>query len=202
MSTIAIDIDDTLYSFQQAAREAFLEVAEDWGEPAVRNGAYHPWTEWRSMMDSAGPGAGEEVIRRVHHPKAIKTQRPFKNANTVVYALARAGHELLYISNRDADTHDATQEWLDFWGFPPGELVCTREDKIPLLRGCQYIIDDRPKTLVQFVYDRNWPYPTGKRRLGFALASPVNQNLTDIPGVYLSPTWSGIAHYLRKKEVL
>jgi hypothetical protein len=73
-------------------------------------------------------------------------------------------------------------------------------NKIPLVSDCQYIIDDRPKTLVQFIYDAQWLHGRLRQpRLGFGLAFPFNQNLTDVPGVYLAPTWGGIRYYLKQE---
>ena len=52
------------------------------------------------------------------------------------------------ISDTLRSTHpeafDPTWNWLDHNEFPPGELKCQWEDKIPLIADCQYIIDDRP----------------------------------------------------------
>jgi FMN phosphatase YigB (HAD superfamily) len=211
VTTIAVDVDNTLYSFEDAARQAYLDLAEEQGDESLFRGAYNPWGEWRSMMDTCGHIAGGDVIARVHSPDVISVQRPYDPAAEVLWDLVEEGYALRYISNRAPESHEATLRWLMSNHFPVGsalepevtsELICTFDDKIPLVRDCQYIIDDRPKTLVQFVYDRCWPYPNGRTRLGFGLAFPFNQNLTDIPGVFLAPTWSGIRYYLKKKGVL
>lgn len=198
MSKIAVDIDNTLYSFEYAAREVYIELAHERGDKSLFKGAYNPWQEWRSMTDTCGDDICGEVITRVHSPEVISRQRPYPQCRVVLQELADDGHELLYISNRDPDTHDATAEWLEDYGFPTGKLACTFEDKIPLTRDCEYIIDDRPKTLVQFAYDDGWE----GGRLGFGMAFPFNQALTDVPRIYLAPTWTGIRYYLIDKGVL
>lgn len=136
------------------------------------------------------------------------------------------------------------------------------EDKRPHVADCQYLIDDRPKTVVDFVYDFDWEkrvrdhadhiyrlgpsegephseeamqaiddvldkyyeegplaksdfdelyrvqeeaakqYTGATRRRAFVKAYSYNQNLTDIPYVYLAPTWSGLAWYMHQKGVL
>jgi hypothetical protein len=209
MTTIAVDVDNTLYDFESAARQAFLDLAAERSDEGLFQGAYNPWTEWRSMGDVCGPEVQSAVICRVHEPEVILDQTPYIGAADVLWELVNAGYKLKYISNRSPDAFGATYRWLEGCGFPIGvsapdaNLVCTMGNKIPLVSDCQYIIDDRPKTLVQFIYDAQWLHGRLRQpRLGFGLAFPFNQNLTDVPGVYLAPTWGGIRYYLIKKGVL
>lgn len=206
MTTIAVDIDNTLYSFEDAARQAFLDLAEEREDQSLFQGAYNPWGEWRSMGDVCGPEVQTAVITRVHEQNVILAQTPYSGAADVLWDLVNQGYDIKYISNRRPESWSATKTWLTLNGFPaPNQdgLICTMDSKIPLVSNCRYIIDDRPKTLVQFVYDAQWLHgrPT-QQRLGFGLAFLFNQNLTDIPGVYLAPTWGGIRYYLIKKGVL
>lgn len=202
MTVIAVDIDNTLYSFEYAARKAYLDLAHKRGDKTLFKGAYNPWQEWRSMSDVCGDEICGQVISLVHSPEVINQQRPYPECRDVLHELADAGYELRYISNRHPDSREVTAEWLEDFRFPSGELFCTFEDKIPLVKDCLYIIDDRPKTLVQFVYDRDWPASLFRPRIGFGMAFPFNQALTDIPGIYLAPTWGGIRYYLQDKEIL
>jgi hypothetical protein len=92
---------------------------------------------------------------------------------------------------------------LGFNGFPLGELICTLDDKMPHVDDCQYIIDDRPKTLCDFVYDFNWksmnrPWP----RKGFGIFGDHNRSLTDVPNIYLAPNWTLLRQYMIDKGVL
>jgi hypothetical protein len=202
---VAIDIDDTLYSFCQAARQELI----DWpGEDAQRakQAAYSIWSDWRSAGELCN-GFFDDVIAKVHEDDCILSQEPFKDAVDVLNEICEAGNEITYISTRAPKTYDATAQWLDNCGFPAGNLICTFESKIPRVRHCQYIIDDRAKTLVEFVYDFDWKYKHGSqnddmRRLGFGLHVTQNLSLTDVPGVYLAPSWALLRTYLVEKGQL
>jgi hypothetical protein len=88
----------------------------------------------------------------------------------------------------------------------------TEGDKTPFMKDCRYLIDDRLKTCVQFVYDFDWQFNFGVRgavkgsanrdRVAFVKAYPYNQNATDVPGLILAPTWAAINVYLVKKGLL
>lgn len=209
---IAIDIDSTLYDFATPARQAFLDLALKHGEKEEYfRGGYQSWVEWRSPADACGLDAFQEVLDIVHSPDVIREQTPYPNAKEVIDELAEE-HEIFYISNRDSSATEATAEWLGYHAFPEAELIATMEDKQPYLSECQYLIDDRAKTLVQFVHDYTWKYTFGAlstpdsdhshERKAFGLLFEYNRNLTDIPGIYLAPTWSGIAYYLKRTGVI
>lgn len=223
MAKIAVDIDSTLYDFEQPAREAFLKLADKYNDETIRQGAYHPWTEWRSPTDVCGLDIWLEAIALCHDADAITQQVPFVGAVETCQALADEGHSLLYISNRATESEDATYEWLKYHNFIApdyGDLVVTTGDKKPFMKDCQYLIDDRLKTCVEFVYDFEWQvglanswdgpdldgdyeeYKDGLRRRAFVKAYQYNQAGTDIPGLYLAPSWSGLNIYLTKKGVL
>jgi hypothetical protein len=223
MSKIAVDVDSTLYDFETPAREAFAKLAERTGNKDYLRGAYHAWTEWRSPADICGTEAWLEAIALCHSEDVILAQTPFNGAVETCQALVDEGHELIYISNRAVESGEATHQWLQEWGFPLDKsivevdewqeghvLKVLTEDKAPFLRNCQYLIDDRPKTAIDFVYDYEWQYRFGLmhdpytriKRKAFLIAYPYNQALTDIPNLYLAPTWSGINQYLVSKGVL
>lgn len=210
---IAVDIDSTLYDFATPARQAFLDLALRHGEKEEYfRGGYQSWVEWRSPADVCGPEAFNEVLDIVHSPEIIRAQTPYPNSIEVLREVA-CEHELFFISNRSSKSVAPTEEWLwDIYDYPEGELICTMEDKQPYLSECQYLIDDRAKTLVQFVEDFHWKYTYGSistpdsdtsdERKAFGLLFEYNRNLTDIPNIYLAPTWSGIAYYLRRAGVI
>jgi hypothetical protein len=225
MATIAVDVDSTLYDFETPSRDAALKMWQETGDDAFKEAAYHPWTEWRSpadvlMGDDGVPHRWLEVIARVHEDDSILSQRPFTGAVETCQALVAAGHKLIYITNRAASTEQATYQWLRENGFlagrtglaPATSLVVTEGDKRPFMRDAQYLIDDRLKTCVQFVYDYDWQFyngvrkdaggPGGKDRIAFVKAYPYNQNATDVPGLILAPTWAAINVYLVKKGLL
>jgi hypothetical protein len=214
MATIAVDIDSTLYDFETPSREAMWKRYEETGDEQYKMGAYHPWTEWRSPADSLGLEKWVEVIGLVHDSEIIRTRRPFDGAVKTCQALMREGHKLLYISNRATEAQEATYDWLMDQGFLPNgyqtdwfaDVLCTNEDKQQHMRECQYLIDDRPKTILNFVYDFQWKFERmgeGQRpRKAFVVGYPYNQALSDVPNVYVSMDWYGIAHYLARKGVL
>jgi predicted secreted acid phosphatase len=146
----------------------------------------------------------------------ILKQAPFPGAVDTCKALVEAGHKLIYISNRATETEEATTEWLSKNGFLTDDLatrvVITTGDKRPFIKEAQYIIDDRLKTCVEFVYDFEWQSfygergyikgPTKKERAAFVLKYPYNQNATDIPGLYVAPTWAGLNVYMHRRGLL
>lgn len=220
MSTIAVDVDSTLYDFEAPSREAMYKMYRETGDETYMRGAYMPWTEWRTPTDTLGLEKWLGVIAMVHDSEIIRTRRPFDGAVETCQALIREGHHLLYISNRATESRQATLEWLDAWGFLVDDftrVLCTDENKAPYMAECQYLIDDRPKTVVEFVYDYNWKYgvehaaralsdagfdPTANQRKAFVKGYPYNQALTDVPNCYVAMDWYGINEYLVRKGVL
>src|SRR4051812_8081239 len=103
MTRIAIDVDDTLYSFTQLARAKFVDFALERGDDALMRGAYCAWVEWRSPADVIDREYWKEIITSCHQPEVIGEQYPFDYAQGVVQELVDAGHELTYISDRSPD---------------------------------------------------------------------------------------------------
>lgn len=195
---IAIDIDSTLYDFETPFRQAFLDLAlEEGDKDHYFRGAYQSWVEWRSPWDVCGGDAFHKALDRVHQPDVILAQQAFDHSADVVQELSQ-NYDLTYISNRDMDTYEPTKVWLENQGFPQGRLLCVQGDKLRHTWDCLYLIDDRPKTLVQFVY--RWG--PQKERKAFGLLYEYNRALTDVPGIFLAPTWAGIRYYFEKEKVL
>lgn len=214
MATIAVDLDSTLYDFESPSREAMYKMYKETGDDVYMRGAYMPWTEWRSPTDALGLEKWVGVIAMVHDSEIIRAQTPFAGAVETCQALIREGHNLLYISNRTTDAQEATLHWLIHWGFIDEareftDVLCTDQDKQQYMRECQYLIDDRPKTVVNFVYDHDWAFmhdthrnPEGPQRKAFVKGYPYNQALTDVPNVYVAMDWFGLNEYLVRKGVL
>jgi len=200
MALIAIDIDSTLYCFEAALRQAYIDDAIERGDKSLFRGAYMPWVEWRSPWDACGEEAFESALRRVHTEEVITTRRPFEGASKAVFRLAQS-HDIVYLSNRNEDLMEPTERWIAEH-FPPGKVLCTMDDKRSYLTDCQYLIDDRPKTLCNFLYDWDWKTSRTGRRDAFGLLFEYNRALTDIPHLYLAPTWAGIEFYLERQGVL
>ena len=210
MATIAVDIDDSLYSFSALARGVMAEVAFNRGDKILERGAYASWDEWRTPADLLGVEAWMEIIEMCHTEERIVEQTPFPGAVDTLHELVNSGHNLLYISNRAPETWNATAKWLQRNEFPlmrGHELYCTPDAKGPIIRHCQYIIDDRPKTLFEFMADFEWRYKHGssnglKERKAFSLMTPYNRGLTDVPNLFLAPTWAVLRHFLIREGVL
>lgn len=225
MANIAVDIDSTLYDFETPAREAFFKLAEKYDDKTIFKGAYSPWTEWRAPADACGIDIWLEAIALCHDRDAILAQVPFSGAVETCQALQAEGHELLYISNRATEASEATEEWLTGWDFlgEHTQVLALTGDKKPHMASCQYLIDDRPKTVIEFTYDAKWEmgvredaaylaetegqeqaddFYAANRRRAFVKAYQYNQGLTDVPNLYLAPTWAGLNYYLVGKGVL
>lgn len=204
VALIAIDIDSTLYDFETAFRQAYIDNAIEHGDKSLFRGAYASWVEWRSPWDVCGEEAFQAALDRVHSEEVIESRQPFEGAPDVVFKLAKE-HEIVYLSNRDEDLTEITEHWL-IQHFPCGRVVCTMDDKQAYLMDCQYLIDDRPKTLCDFLYSWNWQTMGLSSSVGprnaFGLLFEYNRALTDIPELYLAPTWAGIGFYLERQGVL
>jgi hypothetical protein len=205
MAIVAIDIDDTLYNFGTKIREEFFIMSQEYNDKELLKGAYAPHLEWRSLSDSLSEDIVSEAISRVHADKSIINQVPYEYCVKTLWQLHNSGHELIYISNRKLETYEPTFNWLVNNDFPAGDLVCAEGDKEQHLLYCQYLIDDRPKTVANFVNNYTWRRSHGdikKIRKAFGLWFPYNQALTDLDNVYLAPSWLGINYYLKRKGVI
>lgn len=208
MSIIAVDIDDTLYDFNTAIRDEFFKMAMEYDDRSILKGAYTPHVEWRSLSDSLESEIVYEAIQRVHKDESILSQKPFNHACDTLWALSDNGHEILYISSRRDECYEATVEWLTEHYFPNQDnLICVSGPKAPHITSVQYLIDDRPQTVVDFVTDYTWKRSRNtlvkeNQRMAFGLWFPYNQALTDVKNVYLAPSWLGIEYYLKRKGLL
>jgi hypothetical protein len=205
MSKVAVDIDDSLYDFGSLAQEMIVQLAAETNDKRLQKAAYSTWNEWRTPNDVLEE-EWQTIIDMCHRNHVIRSQMPFKNAVTTLRKIFSAGNDIIYISNRSDSAYDATYEWLQAHGFPQAKsLVCTTENKRPFIEDCQYIIDDRPKTLVEFVYDYDWQrheWDGRLNRVAFGLFCEYNRALTDVPGIYLAPNWTLLEKYIEEKSDL
>lgn len=232
MSKIAVDIDDTLYSFTDEAREVLSVMVDDPQYRAYKDqlthALYAKWDQWRTPFELCGFRNEDDdhpqrslwlqCIEYCHDDEAILRQRPYPSSVEVCNELSEVGHELLYISNRATETEAATLEWLEQEGFPleGHELVVTSGNKAPYIVDCQYMIDDRVKNVLDFIYDYEYevtrrrvieasdgflPEDYGKRK-AFVRVADYNGGLTDVPNLYLAHTWKGLRRYMVKKGLL
>ena len=220
MAKVAVDIDSTLYDFGVLALDMLTKVAIERGDKELQKGVYHSWNEWRAPSDVINDELWLEIIGLCHQDDVILDQTPFNHSVDVLRRIFNAGHDIVYISNRAKKTYKATYEWLVKHSFPQAKsLVCTEGDKLPLIVNCQYLIDDRPKTLVEFVYNYKWKEEINEivnlasdvnmnlpharfNRVGFGLFCEYNRALTDVPGIYLAPNWALLEKYIEEKSDL
>jgi hypothetical protein len=202
MSLIGVDVDDTLYSFTSEARNVLARRAADTGDEQYMNAAYALWPEWRAPVDLLGLETWLDVIDEVHEDISILRQIPYPGASEALWKLVENGHELIYLSSRNLSCFDATNLWLQVARMPEGVLTCTGHDKTEWLSQCQYIIDDRPSTLVRFVHDFNWKNIKGSQRVAFGLITDYNRALTDVPNIFLSPNWNLMRRYFAKAGLI
>lgn len=206
MAKIAIDVDDTIYPFGDLARQIILDEAAKTGDKIMQKAAYASWPEWRTPVDLLGQETWLSIIDKCHDEEIIGQQIPYANSQLVLRELAQ-DHELIYVSSRSMNCFAATEAWLDDNDFPEGELICSGHDKTKHIASCQYIIDDRPSTLVRFVYDYDWTNrygSAGDKRIAYGLMADYNRALTDVPNIYLAPpgNWMLLRGYLVKTGVL
>lgn len=207
MSKVAVDIDDSLYNFNGLAQEMMTKAAISSGDKVFQSGAYSTWNEWRTPNDML-ESEWQYIIDMCHEDDVILEQTPFKNAAATLLRIFNAGNDIIYISNRSEDAYDATYRWLLANHFPMADsLVCTTNNKAEYIEDCQYIIDDRPKTLVEFIHDFQWKltseaYGKPNPRVGFGLFCEYNRALTDVPGIYLAPNWTLLEKYIEEKSDL
>lgn len=200
-----------MYDFGSEVREAFFEMAIETGDKKYLRGAYSSFAEWRDLSDVADFfEQNEDVVLKaidIVHKNTVY-QRPYKNSVHVVRRLAyEENHIIKYVTSRHEKFYNDTELWLQSCAFPNGELICSTHDKRPHISDCQYIIDDRPKTLIEFITDFTWKLSHGsenkeKQRKAFGLWTPYNRNLTDVRNILLAPTWRGIEYYLERKGLL
>jgi hypothetical protein len=208
VARIACDVDDTLYSFRETARDELVRRAQDSRHVKSRQvyerAAYATWNDWRTPADLLGGFRWGDVIDACHTDEVILSRTPYVGAVEVIWELVKAGHEITYMTSRKPPTAKATAEWLGKNGFPfagwndgGAQLILSGSDKLPLLERHDVLIDDRPRTVIRFVFT-----PAATARFAFVKMGEWNFNLTDVPGVYVAPTWLGIREGLRRKGFL
>lgn len=197
---IAIDIDETLYSFDSALRDVVFEIAEERDDKSVLKLAYSNNHEWRNLVDHDKELAFE-AIERVH--SNCLEYDVFPGVHETLWAIKNSSVQIKYVSHRKSVHQRNTELWIALQDLPNGEVVCAdpTQSKSHYLYDCSYLIDDRPRTLLDFLYKEDWLY-SGEPRKAFGLWRPYNQNLTEINNLYLAPTWKGLNYYLRRKGVI
>lgn len=200
---IYCDLDGTVVDFSAQARKVWMELAQQKGDGSLLRGAYMTWNEFRSPRDVCGDNVWREIVDKVHSDDSILAQ-PVLDVDCVeILNKIAENYELYFISNRRPDSYEATHKWLEknFKGWV--DLICTEANKNDIMEDGRYLIDDRPRTIVEFRYQYTWHFSernTGPRKV-FSLLTDYNRNLTDIPNVFLAPNWKGLDYYFKREGI-
>lgn len=184
---IVIDLDSTLFPFVKA----FAKVAHD------LHGVTCPLDpdEWNALIaDFVDPAVAIATFPKAYDHDMIEFNEPYEGAIDGLKSLIAAGYEIAYYTDRPAESAEATQAWLDYWGFPEAELHVCYDKRAEILgrKDILSIVDDRPRTLIWAKYE------LGLENV-FSLRHGYNKNLIDIPGVNLAPTWSELTPLILEK---
>lgn len=195
--SIAIDIDDTLTSFNDLAKKVIWKRFRETGDKVYKGYVYASLSQWRTPLDILTKDEWISIVNECHSPENIAQNIPFAGSVEIINELAK-NNEIYYVSNRAPRTYKDTVAWLRNSGYPNPETVICLADKPKidffLIQDIDYIIDDRPKTLVEFSYFKN-------NAKSFGLLTEYNTSLTDLDNIYLAHDWYGLAYFLEKENI-
>lgn len=159
---------------------------------------YANLNQWRTPVDILSIDEWIDIIHECHSDENILSNQPLAGSVEVTNELAKES-DIYYVSNRAPRTWKATVQWLKEHEFPmPENVIClTDQPKINFFNneGINYIVDDRPKTLVDFAY-------SGKEKKAFGLLTEYNSSLTDIDNIFLAYDWYGLSYFFEKEGVI
>lgn len=196
MSIIYCDIDNTIFDFEREARSLLRDLALESDDKRLLRASYTRWDEWSCLSDLVGSEITKIVVDKIHSDEFIDESVIDYTCIDVLNRIDRREHSLRFITNRDLSCQGATEEMLSNYGIIFDCLICTKGEKKFFTANGQYLIDDRPKNLIDFVYGQ------GRDRFGFGLLTDWNRNLTDVDRVYLSPDWRGLGKYFEEFEII
>lgn len=184
-NVVAVDIDNTIHESDITMNRASMELFDSpfrWCKQP----------EWYTFTDQAMPLENAlQVFNRMHDRDMIFLTDPYVGAVQGLERIVAGGYEIKYFTDRKADAHDDTRDWLEKYGFPtPENLLCCKDKRAELKAHADElatIIDDRPRTLIFARYELGMEHV-------FSLKQPYNRALSDVPGVHLADTWTGVAH--------
>ena len=192
---VSVDIDDTLTPFNDLAKKVIWDRHCKTGRKIYKSFVYASINHWRSPVAPLGIEEWLDVVAECHSNENILSNQPLAGSVEAINMLAEY-NDIYYVSNRAPSTYVATVEWLTKCGYPsPNRCICLNDQpKIEFFKreGVDYIIDDRPKTLTDFVY-------SAPNKKAFGLLTEYNASLTDIDNIYLAHDWYGLAYYFEKE---
>lgn len=181
---VVVDIDNTVHESDITMNRVSMELFNSPFRWCQQN-------EWYTGADPSMPMENAlQVFNRLHDRDMIFLTQPYTGAPEGLHTIQNAGYEIHYYTDRKAEAHEATYDWLNEYGFPSTDnLMCCSDKRGQIAkigdRLCT-IIDDRVRTLLYVKYE------LGCEKV-FSLKQPYNRNLADAPGIYLENTWKELA---------
>ena len=177
---VIVDIDNTVHESDITMKRASMELFNSpfkWCQQP----------EWYVFGDEQMPlEHGLKVFNRMHDRDMIFLTDPYVGSIEGLHAIADAGYEIKYFTDRKPEAQADTVDWLEKYGMPNAEAVTCCKDKRAELAEIKdqivTIIDDRPRTLIYSKFELGIPKV-------YSLKHPYNRNLTDIPDIFLRDTW-------------
>jgi len=174
-----IDIDSTLSSAVPIFKREAKALGIDW--PTDR---YHWITRQYLGVESR---VMSKLFARVHSAENVKTLKPYPGSVEALQRLVERFPELdpWYVSNRNLDTKDVLQDWLEEHEFPYAYHVYVSHHKLGWIQKERpaIVVDDRVRTMVlaRFIYGAQV----------FSLIQPWNINLSygELEGIVLRDDW-------------
>ncbi len=143
-----------------------------------------------------------KVFDRMHDRDMIFLTAPYVGSVEGLNALAAAGFDIVYFTDRKASAHQDTLDWLRHHGCPllkgADSVLCSSDKRAALMERKDELltlVDDRPRTLIYGRYELGMPEV-------FSLRQPYNRGLSDIPGVNLRDTWLELSELILSKLVI
>lgn len=182
-NVVVVDIDSTLYCFLSAFQRSAARAGISVPDPVHI-------TEWSAVepyfIDVKNFLA---CVEDAYSFEAIDTNEPYPGCVEALHKIKESGFEVAYYTDRAKHMKQSTHDWLKVWGFPSIENLHVCDDKRNDLKQVKSdiatVIDDRPRTLV-------WSrYVLGLEKV-FTLGHSYNRNLSDIPGIFIEPSWPSL----------
>lgn len=177
---VVVDIDSTLYCFLSAFQRSAARAGISVPDPVHI-------TEWSAMEPYFSDFKNFlACVEDAYSFETIDANEPYPGCVDALHKIQDSGFEVAYYTDRAKRMEQATYDWLKAWDFPSIDNLHVCADKRNDLRqiGTKVatVIDDRPRTLI-------WSrYVLGLEKV-FTLQHSYNRNLSDVPGVFIEPSW-------------
>jgi uncharacterized HAD superfamily protein len=183
--SVLVDIDSTLYDADPVYARWMNELfgrERGWTARPADFASYNFFEQYGMTYPEFS-----EVISRLHAPEQIAANKLYPGALAVLLDWTRRGADIHIVSDRKAETVDATMRWLADRGVPYSTVALeSRIDKIAYAarHGITTVIDDKPALL------------TAAADAGLVAASIRHPYLADLAGdrrLIIEDAWSALA---------